>query len=81
MIDDATKDTISNALKPLAALAQPRKIDNASSPDDIEQIIAVCPHRVWQRGLLPGGKYIKSCKQCGIMEEIPFATWSTISDR
>lgn len=36
---------------------------------------------LWKRGLLPGGKYIKTCAVGGEMVNIDFAEWSTISDR
>lgn len=39
------------------------------------------PHvHVWKRGILPGGKYIKSCV-CGATEDVEFEIWQTISDR
>lgn len=39
-------------------------------------------HR-WKRGILTGGKYVKTCfvEGCGKIEQILFEEWQTISDR
>ena len=39
-------------------------------------------HR-WRRGILAGGKYVKSCfvDGCGKIVQIAFEEWQTISDR
>jgi hypothetical protein len=46
---------------------------------------ATCLHETervaWRRGVLPGGKYIKTCPLCGAMVPVEFSEWQTISDK
>lgn len=54
----------------------------ANDIDDVEEVEVTEDHdHVWKRGLLPGGKYTKSCKVCFVREPIDFAEWQRISDR
>lgn len=48
---------------------------------EVEEIVDH-EHR-WKRGILAGGKYVKSCfvDGCGKIEQIAFEEWQTISDR
>lgn len=49
----------------------------SGSPREFDLVIHT-DHR-YRRGILNGGRYIKSCLVCGHIEEIDFSEWSTIA--
>lgn len=85
VIDDAAKQAISDAIQPLEKLlggAVPLPADTevkSATPDT--DVVQECTHSVWRRGILPGGRYVKSCWNCGTMKDIEFSEWQSISDR
>lgn len=83
-VDDATKREITDAMKPLVKLlggAVPLPTETTEEIIPSNELEAVCEHPVWRRGILSGGRYIKSCWSCGTMKDVDFAEWQTISDR
>lgn len=81
-MNNQTKEQISIALTPLAKFLKPQETTDGPASTKNEPTETVkCSHPVWRRGMLPGGKYVKTCTTCGIHEDVNFATWQTISDR
>ena len=81
-MDNATKETIGDALKPLKELQTKLGGEKQPATDTTVHVVSDEPEHshVWKRGILPGGKYIKTCT-CGDIEYIPFEQWQVISDR
>lgn len=61
----------------------PKPTDVRESTDKLassDSLTAAPEHdtHVWKRGMLPGGKYIKTCSVGGEMEDVDFETWQTL---
>lgn len=55
------------------------EIDAANEANEASMNLVLSHDHKWKRGMLPGGKYIKTCA-CGKMEEIDFAEFSVLTN-
>lgn len=75
------EDLNTNATQLQPAAGTNEQTSEVAENENLNQDESVPEHEhKWRRGMLPGGKYIKTCAVtgCGAMEEIDFAEFSVL---